>query len=283
MESTSLNTARWERSVYTIIACWGLLALIFAIWDLQISFVLVDRQAGWAQLVADYGEVPGNIVIIVALMVFYVSKKEGNPVTHILIIGGIIGGLFWQVHALVTTFVEDPGSQYILIIAFFIMFFLVGIRKGNIMIPEEFQAFSVITLLLAIINPLIFVQAVKNLWGRVRFRDLAPNFTNYTPWYLPQGLTGHRSFPSGHAAMGWMLLPLLHLPQIRKNKAVYYLCMGIIAGWGGIVALGRVVIGAHFASDTLFSTGMAWVVFLVLDNYFQKKQTTAHVEEKTSV
>ena len=45
------------------------------------------------------------------------------------------------------------------------------------------------------------VILLKNLWGRARYTELSDHGAGFTPWYLPQGLTGHDSFPSGHAAM----------------------------------------------------------------------------------
>ena len=51
------------------------------------------------------------------------------------------------------------------------------------------------------------MQLVKIAWGRVRFDDLGVDFRNatpalYTPWYVPNGPNGEKSFPSGHASMG---------------------------------------------------------------------------------
>ena len=99
----------------------------------------------------------------------------------------------------------------------------------------------------------ICIQVIKYFWGRVRFRELDVAFSQFTPWYLPQGLTGFDSFPSGHAAMGCMLLALLiflaDAKQWIKNSVltIIFLC-------GIVLALSRVVIGAHYASDVLFGS-----------------------------
>ena len=47
---------------------------------------------------------------------------------------------------------------------------------------------------------LIVINLLKACWGRVRFREMENDFALFTPWYLPQGFTGHTSFPSGHTA-----------------------------------------------------------------------------------
>ena len=45
----------------------------------------------------------------------------------------------------------------------------------------------------------------------------------------------------------------------------------LIIGWGIFVGLSRIVIGAHYASDVLFSTSIAMVVTLLLyEKYYLK-------------
>jgi len=137
------------------------------------------------------------------------------------------------------------------------------LKKVNVTFFQDKLSFSLITIFLAILNPLVFVGIIKLLWGRVRFRDLTSDHSNYTPWFSPQGINGHESFPSGHTAMGWMLLPLFLLTR-KKSWKVKFLVGSVILAWGVIVALGRVVIGAHYASDVLFSTGVAFVSYLFM-------------------
>jgi membrane-associated phospholipid phosphatase len=111
------------------------------------------------------------------------------------------------------------------------------------------------------------IQGVKYFWGRVRFRELDAAFSQFTPWYLPQGFTGFDSFPSGHAAMGWMLLPLMIL-IIEQKKWLKFSAIVIIIVYAIILALSRIVIGAHFASDVLFGSFFIIITFLLLRNYY---------------
>jgi membrane-associated phospholipid phosphatase len=101
----------------------------------------------------------------------------------------------------------------------------------------------------------LLVYALKTLWGRVRYRDLDALHAAFTPWYLPQGHTGHASFPSGHTAMGWLLLPCLLLWPARS--LAWWVGAVLSVGWGCFVGASRIVIGAHYASDVLFSTAFA--------------------------
>jgi membrane-associated phospholipid phosphatase len=115
----------------------------------------------------------------------------------------------------------------------------------------------------------ICIQAVKYFWGRFRFRELDAAFSQFTPWYLPQGITGSDSFPSGHAAMGWMLLALLIL-SVNKKQWVKYSAFILIFMWGIILALSRVVIGAHYASDVLFGSFFIIITFLLFNKNYSK-------------
>jgi membrane-associated phospholipid phosphatase len=117
----------------------------------------------------------------------------------------------------------------------------------------------------------IFIQVVKYFWGRVRFRELDAAFSQFTPWYLPQGLTGFDSFPSGHAAMGWILLALLVL-FANKKPLVKYSALTIIFMWGVTLALSRVVIGAHYSSDVLFGSFFIIISFILFQKYYAKSK-----------
>jgi membrane-associated phospholipid phosphatase len=124
---------------------------------------------------------------------------------------------------------------------------------------------------MAFIGYLICIQLVKIFWGRVRFRDLDALHSNFTNWYLPNGITGHESFPSGHAAMAWMLLPLIILLP-KKNKIAIIFTVGVITVWGIAVPLSRLVIGAHYASDVLFGSFIVIISFLVfVEKYLSGK------------
>ncbi|MDO9537496.1 MAG: phosphatase PAP2 family protein, partial [Thermoplasmata archaeon] len=118
------------------------------------------------------------------------------------------------------------------------------------------------------------VQSIKILSGRVRYIDLMPDHSNFSPWYVFHGIDWHNSsFPSGHTAMAWMFLPVLvFLWKGEQRKGVKFLGTGMIIGWGAFVLTSRVIIGAHYASDVLFSTGMAAIVTYVLYKLHYMKQ-----------
>jgi len=65
--------------------------------------------------------------------------------------------------------------------------------------------------------------------------------------------------------MAFLLLPLII--QVRERKwtdPIKIIVIIFIIGWGLFVAISRVVIGDHYASDVLFSTGFAAVATIWL-------------------
>jgi membrane-associated phospholipid phosphatase len=131
---------------------------------------------------------------------------------------------------------------------------------------RKYRKTALFVLLLAILVPMVSVHGLKILSGRVRFHDLASDLSNYTPWYIFQGPNNiDSSFPSGHTAMAWMLLPLfIPLWKGKMPRSSKIIWTGIILGWGIFVAVSRVVNGAHYASDVLFSTGLAFLACCVI-------------------
>ena len=255
-----------------IIIVWVILALVFGFTDLEISKAVVDESSEWGIFGRDYGEVPGYALLAIALATFLGSFNDNLKLQKIpAYISVIVGVLF-------IIFGDDETNLYTGWSLIIPMIFYV-IVTWNVD-WKNFRTLAGIISLLAIINPLVFVLLFKFLWGRVRFRDLASGFVDYTPWFLPQGFTGDQSFPSGHTAMGWMFLPLLIAVKDRKNtdpiKILVYI---LILGWGLFVGLSRIAIGAHYASDVLFSTMMAAVVTILLYKKLYIKTSRSETEK----
>ena len=270
------KSKRFEYYFRFFILTWLIFAFLFLIFDLQISTILVDYDSEWAKLITNYGEIPGRIVIVLGLIVqIYRIYTSSNWKTNVS---------FWGILIINTTVLFSVFSPFcpsstnhvfnlsILLISALTPFIVVYLLKNkNFILNDRFIRFSRVTFILAAINPFLLVQSLKLAWGRVRFRDLNSSYSNFTPWIIPQGFNGNKSFPSGHTAMGWMVLPLLLLVSNGKNKYLKMVKFSLIS-WGFLVAIGRVVIGAHYASDVLFSTGFAIIIYLILINRELKDQ-----------
>jgi len=252
----------------SIIILWIILAIIFGLTDLEISKAIVNRESSWANIGKNYGEAPGYGIIAVAIAIIIGSfqedlKKQKIAAFIILIIGTII--LFLALIFSNIWFIAFGGGITIVVLIFLVFAF----KKDW----KDFKTIAIVIVLLTIINPLIFVQITKILCGRVRFNDLSSDYSNYTPWFLPpgpiSGLKGNASFPSGHTSMGWMLLPLLILVKDRKlNDPKRIITTILIISWGLYLGISRIITGDHYASDVLFSTGVAFVSTILLYKKF---------------
>ena len=259
-----------------IIISWIVLAIIFGIFDLEISIAVVKEvNYGWGNFGADYGEAPGWSLIMIAIAVVSGSlhghiKKQKIPAFIIIFIGLML---------FLIGIVDYDEGLIIFGISIFgpiIAFLALTLNKNY----KDYRTIALIILILAVINPLIFVQIVKPIWGRVRFRDLSNNYSNYTPWFIINGYTGNQSFPSGHTAMAAMFLPILILVKGRKWKDPIKVIICILTiGWILFVGASRVVIGAHYASDVLFSLGMASIVTILLYKKFYQNAPLKKIQE----
>ncbi|NMB77058.1 MAG: phosphatase PAP2 family protein [Myxococcales bacterium] len=120
-------------------------------------------------------------------------------------------------------------------------------------------------ILLALLHPLLVTQALKFGWGRVRPADLRADASNYTPFFYPAGPGAGESFPSGHVAMSLAAAPLpFHLWRHRQRRAAAAAFAGLLA-LGVLVGLGRMVAGAHYATDCLFSLGLSFLLAAVIE------------------
>jgi membrane-associated phospholipid phosphatase len=64
--------------------------------------------------------------------------------------------------------------------------------------------------------------------------------------------------------MSFMFLPLLILVREREWKDPIKISVIIcVVGWALFVGLSRIVVGAHYASDVLFSAGMASLITII--------------------
>lgn len=129
----------------------------------------------------------------------------------------------------------------------------------------------------------LIVHFVKSPIGRVRYRTMnyLNNFDLYTPWYVINGKRNMldlvatdaietkydfvsdacKSFPSGHTFSAGMVYTLLALPYLNEKFATKRARFALWAScitYTGIVAISRIVAGAHYMSDVLVGGSLAF-------------------------
>lgn len=271
-----------HKMIYLLIIVWSVLGGYFAFSDLQISNSIVNQNAGWAVFLERYGELPGLVIIILGIFLFSQELNYNSKLKLIFVrVFLVLGETVTLTYFIFVVLQNVAGSQSLFsnnqniiaalsLVASILLVFPLKILK--LQVTDLTHGFSKIVVGMAFIGYLICIQLVKIFWGRIRFRDLDSVHSNFTNWYIPNGITGHESFPSGHAAIAWMLLPLIILLP-KKNIIVKIFTAGLIVAWGIAITLSRVVIGAHYASDVLFGSFVMIISFLVLAEKYLSGKT----------
>lgn len=257
-----------------LIVIWIIAAFLLESSDLWISTSLYNSDSSWAKFLEMYGELPGLIVTLVGIHIYVVTLKESSNMKTILFTGFLLttGSLvtiyiFWALSLAITegSTIFNQNRNYFFLAAILINIIISILFKKRYKFSKKSVLFSRLSFKMFFYGYLLLVQPLKIFWGRIRFRDLAENYSNFTAWYVPNGITGNQSFPSGHAAMGFMMMALF---VFVMDKEFYkrIILKGIIISWALAVCISRVVIGAHFASDVLFGAMIMAVSYLSILN-----------------
>lgn len=230
----------------------GLICMaVFSYTDLEISKAIIQQGSSFGNFLAEFGLILGHMLIISAAIIF--ANQNSNDARKLAFLVLIFEaylvnleyGAFGGTATIVVSFV---GTKFL---------FLENRRFAN---PKQKTGAKYICVA-ALTYPFILVHSLKLIWGRIRFRDLSPDFSEFTIWLVPQGVTGGHSFPSGHTAMGVMACyVILLLPRKYRTAALL-----ITVPWALAVGASRMIIGAHYASDVTFSLliGFSLLMFLV--------------------
>lgn len=135
----------------------------------------------------------------------------------------------------------------------------------------------------------LIVAIVKGPVGRMRFRAMNSSgdteFSGFTAWYVMNGKRtptaeemaaygwasdAFKSFPSGHTCAAGMTYALMMLPDVLKikNKQARALCWIFPVVFTGLVAVSRIMVGAHYFSDVLVGGTLAFVSMLIAREIF---------------
>lgn len=199
----------------------------------------------------------------------------------------VVSGYFWTekdgwVHRdnPVFTFLYNfgPLPVFVFVVSIIGLWIYQTVNKDH---AAPWRIYIVIILLLAF-GPGILVNAIfKNNYGRTRPRSIeafgGDQKFNQLWVYNPHG--NGKSFPSGHASMGFFWIGLIPLAmRLRKMKmALVLLGAGLVHG--GLMGLGRIAQGGHFFGDVIWSAGMDYLVGYSLALIFLKPTLSSNTEE----
>ncbi|NNG01278.1 MAG: phosphatase PAP2 family protein [Desulfobacteraceae bacterium] len=132
---------------------------------------------------------------------------------------------------------------------------------------SPYRRHALVVLLTAVIGGGVLVNAVlKTYWGRPRPREIV-EFSGEAGFLQPnqRGNPGQgQSFPCGHCTMGFVFIPLFYLYRRHKTIAIAGGTFGLV--YGGILGAARIVQGAHFFTDVIWSLGIIAMVAVALND-----------------
>jgi membrane-associated PAP2 superfamily phosphatase len=132
---------------------------------------------------------------------------------------------------------------------------------------RQYRRACLLLVLAVALGPGLLVNGLlQPLWGRPRPRHIEQfaGTQAYRPWWQPGGPGAGKSFPSGHAAMGYVLLAGAVLVSGGRRVWIGRLALGGALAYGTLVGLARVAQGGHFASDVVWSGLLMYLTVLAL-------------------
>lgn len=150
--------------------------------------------------------------------------------------------------------------------------------------PAAWRKGTLFLTLAVLIGPVVLINGtLKPGWDRPR--PVSIESFGGSHQYVPPGVIGGyekgRSFPSGHASMGYVfLLPAFLLLRRYPQAALAVFAVGFLLGAG--IGLSRVAEGRHFLSDIVWSgaivyfTGLALYVAMRLYRGSESEHAGAH-------
>lgn len=269
------------------------LAIISAFLDLQINKALYSPNNFYGQYFANFGELPTYLVAPVAgTILFYQNFGKNNKINiflKVLFAIVIFAGYFVLITWLWGRFADDSILYpYLYQVAFSLLLTSLTIFSCMFVPKEKMRKLLWFAIFLIIVTALsnIFVQIMKMLWERQRFRTMTPgnelaplavsvicpDYAGFTPWYqinifsppeirteiykeifLATDEDAFKSFPSGHtvaaaASFGLIIVPDI-FEKLKKQRWIFW-CVPIL--YTTLVGISRIVVAAHYLSDILF-------------------------------
>ncbi len=268
-----------KKTVIYLLVAWIILAFLLESTDLWISINLYNATSVWANFLEKFGEIPGLLVVLIGSHIYIVTLNSSSNSKKILFTSFLL-----TTSALVTIYIFfaiskgisgnnlffNSNKNYFYFASVLLNIITTYLFRKRYKFSKKTILYSRVSFNMFFFGYLLFVEPLKIFWGRIRFRDLAENYSNFSAWYIPHGFTGNDSFPSGHAAMGWMMIALFVL-FTDKSYRIRLLLKGLIISWAIAVSVSRVIIGAHYASDVIFSSFGMIIVYILVLNYFTKR------------
>ena len=252
------------------------LMIVGSVWDLPISkFLYPGRESSFGQFFAAFGELPAFLAMTSAGVLLFVNRGRLRRSWNVLFIAAsavlVLGGIVLSIHE-----ATDNVPAMPLWVAALVTVFAAAICAFLLLLATEgCQTKTLLRFILALafisIGTMFLINVIKVPWGRPRMRLILAtgNESYFQPWWklggnlksrlIAEGVAADefRSFPSGHTACAACAMLAILLPTVCKRlRGKERLCLALGAVWTAVVALSRLIMGAHFLTDVTAATAI---------------------------
>lgn len=249
--------------------------VIGSIWDFPISKAVYDPSNPFGRFFAGFGEYPAALGFATGGAMLLSARNREKRLVGVL---QMIAGCFFLLSGAAMAATLPKGYLDIstglsvgigLICTALTVWGVARLCRG----ADRRTVFQVAAVfLLVILADILMVNLIKIPWGRARMRLVAADDRAYfMPWWQPgkslrdtlvaAGVAAEefKSFPSGHTANASSLMLLCLLPQLSPKLAGKQTALFLIGFfWTVLVAMSRIIMGAHYLTDTIvgFAVGL---------------------------
>lgn len=249
------------------------LCIVFNSYDLNISIELTKHYNPFFEFFDNYGELPIYVgPVIFGAVGFYLCNKKYQK----LLFTGVTMGAYGV--AIVKVIHNHDVSLDLLILGIsavaagllgaVTLYLFSKMKRENV---DKIKDLALLGFIVSIAS-LACTEILKYTWGRVRFRDLSADYSEFTRLFHINGLTGNKSFPSGHTNAGTsILLIALLVPRFTDKKWIKYAVTAFCFAYIATLAVSRIIVGAHYASDVLCGFVVGFTTLCVTHMILRKK------------
>lgn len=253
-----------------------------SIWDYALSQILFAPSSTYGAVFAAFGEAPAFLALVMASALLIRHRNRERTVIGVL---QIIAATFLL--ALGSAAAAYMPSRYLEASPVLLAAIGLALVAGTFVATWRLSAqtsrrtamrLALILFLVPFIE-ILLVNIVKIFWERPRMRMIeATPDAHFMSWWMPgfdgkdalmsAGIEGEefKSFPSGHtanAAVAMMLAMFARMSDTLRPRANLLFAIGLV--WALLVALSRIIMGAHFLTDVTMGLTLTFLTILIAD------------------
>ena len=258
--------------------------------DYSLSSALYDSSNPFAMFFAAYGAIPAPLGCVAAGNLFVCGRSRERAIPGML--QGAGGLLLLVLGAALACFVP---IRYLPVSPVLLTGVGLVLSAGTVLLVRRLAKGADravlnragLAILLVILCELLVVNLIKVCWGRPRMRLVVSHPEAYFfPWWrrgaalkgllmaAGVGADEFKSFPSAHTANAATMLLLGLVPYLKPSLQHYKKALVAFGfGWTAVVALSRIMLGAHYLTDTAVGFLIGFLsVYLICGALFRPRK-----------